>query len=86
MRYERDEINAHQVEDTGRVLLLVSVLDEEEETLSGLAGPRSGGVSDLGLLAAEVLSEAGGRNRLLLAEPEVLLNKAEGAVSWLAGP
>lgn len=85
MRYERDEINAHQVEDTGRVLLLVSVLDEEEETLSGLAGPRSGGVSDLGLLAAEVLSEAGGRNRLL-AEPEVLLNKAEGAVSWLAGP
>lgn len=85
MRCERDEINAHQVEDTGRVLLLVSVLDEEEETLSGLAGPRSGGVSDLGLLAAEVLSEAGGRNRLL-AEPEVLLNKAEGAVSWLAGP
>ena len=85
MRYERDEINAHQVEDTGRVLLLVSVLDEEEETLSGLAGPRSGGVSDLGLLAAEVLSEAGGRNRLL-GEPEVLLNKAEGAVSWLAGP
>ena len=85
MRCERDEINAHQVEDTGRVLLLVSVLDEEDETLSGLAGPRSGGVSDLGLLAAEVLSEAGGRNRLL-AEPEVLLNKAEGAVSWLAGP
>ena len=85
MRCERDEINAHQVEDTGRVLLLVSVLDEEEETLSCLAGPRSGGVSDLGLLAAEVLSEAGGRNRLL-AEPEVLLNKAEGAVSWLAGP
>ena len=85
MRCERDEINAHQVEDTGRVLLLVSVLDKEEQTLSGLAGPRSGGVSDLGLLAAEVLSEAGGRNRLL-AEPEVLLNKAEGAVSWLAGP
>lgn len=71
---------AHQVQDTGRALLLVSVLDKEKETLSSLAGPSSGGVGDLGLLAAQVLSKAGGRDRLL-AEPEELLSEAE-STAW----
>lgn len=72
----------HQVEDTGRALLLVGVLDKEEETLSSLAGPRSGGVRNLGLLATEVLGQAGRRDGLL-AEPEVLLGEAESAAWWL---
>jgi hypothetical protein len=75
-------VGAHQVEDTGGALLLVSVLDEEQETLASLAGPSSSGVGDLRLLAAKVLSEAGSRNGLL-AEPEVLLNKTESAAPWL---
>jgi hypothetical protein len=71
------------VENTSRALLLVSVLDEVEETLSSLAGPRSSGVRNLGLLATEVLSQACSWDRLL-AEPEVLLGEAESAASWLA--
>jgi len=67
-----------QVEDTGGVLLLVGVLDEEQQTLAGLAGPGDNRVSDLWLLAAEVLSQVGGLNGLL-SEPEVLLGEAEGA-------
>lgn len=59
------------------------MLDEVEESLAGLAGPRSNGVRNLGLLAAEVFAQAGSWNSLL-AEPEVLLGEAEGAVSWLA--
>jgi hypothetical protein len=58
------------------------VLDEEQKALSGLAGPSSSGVGDLRLLAAEVLSKAGGRDGLL-AEPEVLLSEAESAASLL---
>lgn len=69
-----------QVEDTGRVLLLVGVLDEEQEALAGLAGPGDRGVGDLGLLAAQVLPQVG-RLDGLLAEPEVLLGEAEGAGS-----
>jgi len=62
------------------VLLLVGVLDEEKEALSGLAGPGDNGVGNLGLLAAEVLPQVVGGNGLL-AEPEVLLGEAEGAGS-----
>lgn len=51
-------VNAHQVENAGRALLLVSVLDEVEETLSGLAGPSSDGVRNLRLLATEVFTKA----------------------------
>jgi hypothetical protein len=69
-----------QVQGTGGVLLLVGVLDEVEQTLAGLAGPRSDGVSDLGLLATEVLPQVGGRDSLL-AEPEVLLSETESA-AW----
>lgn len=69
---------AYQVENTSRVLLLVSVLDEEQKTLSGLAGPGNDWVRDLGLLAAEVLAQVGGGNGLL-AKPEVLLGEAECA-------
>lgn len=61
------------------MLLLVGVLDEVEQSLAGLAGPCSGRVSDLGLLATEVLPEVGGCDRCL-AEPEVLLGEAESAV------
>jgi hypothetical protein len=74
---------AHQVQGTSGVLLLVGVLDEVEQTLSGLAGPRSDGVGDLGLLATEVLPQVGGRDGLL-AEPEVLLGEAESAAGLLA--
>ena len=76
-------MGAHQVEDAGGAILLVGVLDEEDETLSGLAGPRSSGVRNLGLLATKVLSEAGCGDGLL-AEPEELLGEAESATSWLA--
>lgn len=69
---------AYQVQNTSGVLLLVCVLDEEEKTLSGLARPRSDRVSNLGLLAAEVLAQVLSWDRLL-AEPEVLLGEAEGA-------
>ena len=62
------------------MLLLVGVLDEEKEALSGLAGPGDNGVGNLRLLAAEVLPEVVGGNGLL-AEPEVLLGEAEGAGS-----
>ena len=62
------------------MVLLVGVLDEEKEALSSLAGPGDGGVSHLGLLAAKVLSEVLSSNGLL-AEPEVLLGEAEGAVT-----
>jgi hypothetical protein len=73
----------HQVQNTSRMLLLVGVLDEKEETLASLAGPRDNGVSDLGLLAAKVLPQVV-RCDGLLAEPEVLLGEAEGAVLSLA--
>lgn len=65
------------------MLLLVGVLDEEEQSLSGLAGPGNNGVSNLGLLAAKVVAEVGGGDGLL-AEPEVLLREAEGAAALLA--
>ena len=73
-----DPFLAHQVEDTGGVLLLVGMLDKVEETLASLAGPRSDGVGDLGLLAAQVLLQVRGWDRLL-AEPKVLLGEAESA-------
>jgi hypothetical protein len=69
---------AHQVQCTGRMLLLVGVLDKVQQTLSGLAGPCSDSVGNLGLLATEVLPEVGGRD-WLFAKPEVLLSEAEGA-------
>ena len=65
------------------MLLLVGVLNEEKETLSGLAGPSDDGVGDLGLLAAKVLAQVV-RVDGLLAEPEILLGEAEGAVNLLA--
>jgi hypothetical protein len=65
------------------VLFLVGVLDEVEQTLSGLAGPRSDGVGDLGLLATEVLPQVGCRDRLF-SEPEVLLGEAKSAAGLLA--
>lgn len=76
-------VNAHQVQDTSRALLLVGMLHEVEEALAGLTGPRSDGVRNLGLLATEVFPKAGCWDRLL-AEPEVLLSEAESAVSLLA--
>jgi hypothetical protein len=76
----REEIVSYQVENTGGVLLLVSVFDEEKKTLSGLAGPRGNGVGNLGLLATEVLPQVVSGN-WLLAEPEVLLGEAESAAS-----
>jgi hypothetical protein len=76
-------VGAHQVENTGGAILLVGVLDKVDKALSGLAGPRSGGVRDLRLLATKVLSEAGCGDGLL-AEPEELLGEAESATSWLA--
>ena len=60
------------------MLLLVGMLDKVKETLARLAGPRSDRVGDFGLLAAEVLLQVGGWDRLL-AEPEVLLGEAESA-------
>lgn len=69
---------AYQGKDTSGVLLLVSVLDEVEEALAGLAGPGSDRVGELGLLAAQVLLQVGGRDGLF-AEPEVLLGEAESA-------
>jgi hypothetical protein len=74
---------AHQVQGTRGVLLLVSMLDEVEQTLSSLAGPCSNGVGNLGLLATEVLPEVGGRDRLL-SEPEVLLGEAESAAGLIS--
>jgi hypothetical protein len=71
-------IGAHQVQGTSRVLLLIGVLDEEEQTLSGLTRPSNNRVSDLGLLATEVLAQVVRCDRLL-AEPEILLGEAEGA-------
>ena len=78
-------VGTHQVEDAGGAILLVGMLDEEDETLSGLAGPRSGGVRNLRLLTTKVLSEAGCGDGLL-AEPEELLGEAESAASRLARP
>ena len=54
------------------------MLDEEKETLSSLAGPGNGRVGNLRLLATEVLAQALSGDGLL-AEPEELLSKAEGA-------
>jgi hypothetical protein len=71
-----------EAEGTSGVLLLVGVLNEVEKTLSGLAGPRSNGVSNLGLLTTEVLPQVGGGNGLL-AEPEVLLGETECAADLL---
>ena len=59
------------------------MLDEEEETLSGLARPSDDRVSDLGLLTAEVLSKVVSGNGLL-AEPEVLLSEAESAALMIS--
>jgi len=73
------QVRAYQVQDTGRGLLLVGVLDEEQEALSGDARPGSRGVGDLSLLATQVLGEAGCWDGSLLAEPEVLLRVAEDA-------
>lgn len=66
----------YQVNDTGRVLLLFGVLDEEEETLARLAGPGNNGVSNLGLLATKIGAQVSRGDRLL-AKPEVLLGEAE---------
>jgi hypothetical protein len=71
-----------KAKSTSGVLLLVGVLNEVEKTLSGLAGPRSDGVSNLRLLATEVLPQVGGGDSLL-AEPEVLLGETESAADWL---
>jgi hypothetical protein len=65
------------------VLLLIGVLDEEKETLSGLAGPSNNGVGDLGLLTTEVLTQVVSVDRLL-AEPEVFLREAEGAAPMVS--
>jgi hypothetical protein len=70
--------HAHQVDHARGMLLLVGVLDEVKQAFAGLAGPCDDWVSDLGLLAAEVLGQVGGWDRLL-AEPEVLLGEAERA-------
>jgi hypothetical protein len=76
-------VEAYQVQGTSGVLRLVGVLDKVEQTLSGLAGPRSNTVGNLGLFAAEVLPEVG-RWDGLIAEPEVLLRKAEGAAMFVS--
>lgn len=59
------------------------MLDEVEEALASLAGPGGSGMSDLGLLATEVVAQAGDGDSLL-AEPEVLLGEAESAVAWIS--
>ena len=79
----RSIVNAHQVEDTGGALLLVSMLDEVEETLSSLAGPCGHRMRNLRLLAAEVFTQARNWDRLL-TEPKILLGEAESAALWLA--
>ena len=76
-------ICAHQVENTLRRLLLVSVLRVEEQTLSSLARPGSDRVSNLRLLTAKVLGEARGWHRLL-AEPDVLLGEAKRAATMVS--
>ncbi len=77
------EISAYQIDDAGGVLLLVGVLDEEKETLSGLAGPGDDWVRNLGLLATEVLPQVLSGNGLL-AEPEVLLGEAESTADHVS--
>jgi hypothetical protein len=74
---------AHQIQDAGWMLLLISVLDEVQQTLSSLAGPGCNTVGNLGLLATEVLAQVRGWDRLL-AEPEVFLRVAESAASLSA--
>jgi hypothetical protein len=59
------------------------MLDKVQQTLSGLAGPSSNWVGDLGLLAAEVLPEVGSWYSLL-TKPKVLLRKTEGAVDLIS--
>lgn len=56
--------------------LVISVLDEVEETLAGLAGPGGGWVGNLWLLATEVVAEVLGRDGLF-AEPEVPAGELE---------
>jgi hypothetical protein len=69
---------AHQVENASRMLLLVRVLHKVHQTLASLAGPCDNRVSDLGLLATQVLAQVGLVD-WLLAEPKVLLGETEGA-------
>lgn len=70
-------VHAYQVQNTGRRLLLVCVLGEEEQTLSGDARPGSRGIGNVGLLAAKVVGQARRWDSGLLAEPEVLLGVTE---------
>lgn len=67
------------------MLLLVSVLGEEEQTLASLAGPGDDRVGNFRLFATEVLPQVG-RVDGLVAEPEVLLGEAECAASSISMP
>lgn len=84
MLFGKSEDGAYKFQGTGRRLLLVCVLHEEEQPLSGHARPGSNGVGVLGvLLAAQELAQARGRDGLL-AEPEVLLRVAEKATRLIS--
>lgn len=80
----RGHVDAYQVQNTSRSLFLIGVLDEEQQSLAGDAGPSSSRVGDIGLLATKILGEAGGGNGGLLTEPEVLFGETEDAIARLA--
>lgn len=67
---------AYQVDDAGGVCLVLSALGEEEKTLSGLRGPRSGWVSEAELLVLEVSRELFDIDSVI-AEPEVTFGEPE---------
>lgn len=69
----------YQVDDTGRVGLVLSAFGKEEKTLASLAGPSSVGVSKAKLFILEVGDELLALDGLF-AEPEVSLDKAETPV------
>lgn len=76
--------STYEVKNTGWCSLLLSLLGEVKETLTSLGRPGSGGVGNLGLLATKVAAQVLVRNRLLAAEPEVLLGELQAPTSRLA--
>lgn len=71
----------YQVDDASRVGLVLSALGEEEQTLAGLAGPSSSGVSNAQLLVLEVLVELLDLDSII-GEPEVALGETEAPAGY----
>lgn len=73
----------NEVQDTGRVGLLLGVLGKAKKTSTGLAGVGSSWMSDLWLLATEVVAELVGADGLL-SKPEVLLGELEAPAKFVS--